>query len=646
MRLSSCSGSESSPLVGQLQERFQRWWNRPPGEAEWRLFYELVQTGNRELVDQLAPSDLQRWIRKWNKRLASSLIQELPRERILCAFSCVGDIIYRLDQAELNEFVRWAAEAHFGSPGREQEFVNLAAERARSGLNLRGAVLVNESWDLADVLGALLYAWQPGKSGLRPNLADASLRAQMGAYIDSRRNTRADRVIKLLGGAAGNMANVLRALDLTVAVHWPYHSQEIAGMCPACLKRMTLADGVKDYQPATEGLPSHPRRISIIFSYAPEPGPTLRPRPTINPNLQNFAPEKIDRQIYLNLFNVRLNARGWTNIYLQDTSGTVMPVVDPGDQVLRGEGWPFFPLFGDWRIQGSDFVFTVADDKLMEQVADQFDYVLLSGVQGLADPLLMAKDSSNREINGAARQFVRQHLRRQLQVLVRRGSRLHLEIGGFRNPELVGWIQEAIAGSVKSAGINQEELEDITGGDGFRGSPYFLSDRPRQGGPPESFVRRYQRAVKLASALDLDQLYVHGNDSDLIMARGIQRGAIWQELTADLFVKGAVVLALLQRSYSNWQEIAEELSIVLKRDGFVNLLEIADFVARTAAPMAADEQPDVLRDVAFNGYWFNRDPDGYSVIVVPVMWPGLPSELTTAGAGDASSAGFSVLGRQ
>jgi ADP-dependent phosphofructokinase/glucokinase len=645
MRMSSCSGPESAPLVGQLQEWFQKWWNRAPGEEEWRLLYELIQTGNRGLVDQLTPSELQRWIRKWNKRLASSLIQELPSERILCAFSCVGDIVYLLDQTELDEFVRWAAEVQFGSPGKEQDFVNLAAERARSGLNLRGGELVKESWDVADVLGALLYAWQPGRSGLRPNLADAHLRSQMDAYAGSRRNARADRVIELLGGAAGNMANVLRALDLAVAVHWPYHSPEIAGMCPDCLKRMTLADGVKDYQPATEGLPGHPRRISIIFSYAPEPGPTLRPRPTINPNLQNFGPEKIDRQIYLNLFNVGLNARGWTNICLQDPSGAVLPVIDPGDQVLRGEGWPFFPLFGDWRIQGNDFVFTVADDSLMEQVADQFDYVMLSGVQAVADPLMMARDSSGTEVNDAARQFVRHHLRRQLQVLARKGTRLHMEISGFRNPQLVGWVQEAIAGIVKSAGINQEELEDITGGAGFRASPYFLSDRPGRNDAPESFVRRYQRAVKLASAFSLDQLYVHGNDSDLILARGIQRGAIWQELTADLFVKGAVVLALLQRSYPNWQEIAERLAIVLKRDGFTNLLEIADFVARTASAVP-HEQPAVLRDVAFNGYWFNRDPDGYSGIVVPVMWPGLPSELTTAGAGDATSAAFAVLGRK
>jgi hypothetical protein len=51
---------------------------------------------------------------------------------------------------------------------------------------------------------------------------------------------------------------------------------------------------------------------------------------------------------------------------------------------------------------------------------------------------------------------------------------------------------------------------------------------------------------------------------------------MWQELIADLFAKGTVVLALLNRSgEENWQDIADGLSIVLKKDGFVALLDLA-----------------------------------------------------------------------
>lgn len=633
MYFSPC-GSQSD-LISQLQDWFKKWWDQTPGAEEHELVYKLIREGPRDHVDRLTPSELLDWVRTWNKRLLLSFGQELPREGILCAFSCVEDTIYRLDQTELDAFVQWGSHAMGSSP---QKFVDEAAKRACSEKNSRGGRLVDECFDLIDVLAALIYPWQPGRSGLRPAMMDANLRTQMDAFVTSRQGARPDRVIWLLGGAAGNMANVLRNLGLSVAVHWAYHAPELARLCPDCLQRMTL-ERKKDYHSAKSGIPDHPKRRSIIFSYAP--GFSLRPTPQGTPHPLNLGPQKIDRQIYRYPFFTR-GTRGWTRMFLQDGSGQRIRMKDQRNKILRGEGWPFIPLFGSWSANRIDFVFLAADDVLMEDVAKQFDYVILSGLQGLGDPLLNVKDPKGVDINGPARLFIQDNLRRQLSLLAETGTRLHLEISGITRVDVALGIKAIIQGVVTSAGINQEELTQITGHPAFQGSPFFY----QPASPQESFVTRYERALKLAQAFELDELYIHGNDADLILVRGVPRGAMWQELMADLLAKGVVVLALLQRSVDDWQGVASELGTVLKKDGFLPLLELAAEIARRTYPGQNHDQDLLLRDIAFSGYWFNRDPDGYSCIIVPVMWPQLPADLTTAGAGDAVSAMLATLGRK
>jgi len=69
-------------------------------------------------------------------------------------------------------------------------------------------------------------------------------------------------------------------------------------------------------------------------------------------------------------------------------------------------------------------------------------------------------------------------------------------------------------------------------------------------------------------------------------------------------------------------------------------------IARRQYPKSKAQYEDLFRQIAFSGYWYSRSPKGYSVSVVPVMWPKLPAWLSTAGAGDAVSAMLAVLGRK
>ncbi len=318
-----------------------------------------------------------------------------------------------------------------------------------------------------------------------------------------------------------------------------------------------------------------------------------------------------------------------------------MTVHDPDGRLLGRDGWPFLPLFGAWQVEGETFVFRLAEDDTLKQIARRFDYLLLSGLQGLGDPLFSLRDERGETPNEAARHFIQQALRRHLRLLAQHGVRLHMEISGLTNPAAARQVRDGIRGIVKSAGINQEELAQITGSPAFRKSAFYLN--PAAAPAAGDFVQRYRRALHLAGAFDLDLLYVHGNDADLILMRGFPRGAVRQALLANLFAKGIVVLALLARSQPNWREEAARMRVSLKKEGFLALLSLADAIAGDRLLVHPDERETALRQIAFSGYWFDRRPAGYSVIVAPVMWPPLPPTLSTAGAGDAVSATFTAL---
>jgi hypothetical protein len=127
--------------------------------------------------------------------------------------------------------------------------------------------------------------------------------------------------------------------------------------------------------------------------------------------------------------------RGWDNFVLRCPTlggGTIDLLPDPAQQqtLLGVDGWPFVPLFCSWKIEGRQMVIEVADDAVMEQVADRFDYFILTALMGIRDPI--AKLSL---VLGAAGpkgpdlySVVRDHLIKQLRVLSEKGVVIHTEI--------------------------------------------------------------------------------------------------------------------------------------------------------------------------------------------------------------------------
>jgi hypothetical protein len=189
--------------------------------------------------------------------------------------------------------------------------------------------------------------------------------------------------------------------------------------------------------------------------------------------------------------------------------------------------------------------------------------------------------------------------------------------------------------------LGEDELRAITGGDPLRQTRYFF-DPPLT--PQPDALTRYDRAAHLARQLDLDELYVHGNEMDLIVRRRTTRGALRQELAAILFAKGVVLLTLLKRSVPDWKTHIYQNKVppVLKAEGVVFLLELAKGLALRKFPKQQELERQTFRDIIESGYYYERDPEEYSVVVAPVMWPELDIPFGTAGAGDITSSVVAV----
>jgi hypothetical protein len=138
----------------------------------------------------------------------------------------------------------------------------------------------------------------------------------------------------------------------------------------------------------------------------------------------------------------------------------------------------------------------------------------------------------------------------------------------------------------------------------------------------------------MAETLQLDRLYVHGNEVDLILRRNATPGILRQEIEADLFTKGLVVLAILKRSFkTDWVHRARNLEeLILAKKGFQALLRFT-----LDLYIDAGWSLEALEAFARNGYFCDPTPGAYSLAIVPVMWPGLPENTISTGAGDICS---------
>jgi hypothetical protein len=628
---------------------------QPFEEQEAEVLRRLCQEGGlytERLIERLGLSQIVLLLSQWHARFRKSLSfapSEMrgpvtprgrglePRPKVLCAFTSVLDRV--VDQAGLTRLLPWAS----GLMGLSlDELLDQATLRARSGQNSQGGSLSAMVLDPLDVVAALFHFFRHPPA-LKPAIGNLTLRHQLEAFLAE---LPPGRLRQILGGASAVAADILAELGMKASFYTLYHSPAQARRHGPLTYRLELETGQNSepitYRPAqragTYDIASltlnHPTSSSIAFVY--QAGFTLG----------NVQAAQADGVIFRRAPQSKKEERPWDRICLHPTRGqsVALPAPDAEDE------WPWLPGFMRWWVEGNTLHLAFADEETVRRIAADHHYLILSGLS----PATFAPGEG----------LASRELAAQIRSLAEGGATLHLELGfvvsarpepgrkarpepgrrghperdeglgtqdqpnGGAAPEgTIAPLAEAISGLVSSAGINDTELALLTS----------LSDFCVPVSPHRSAVfQRYQRAVALVQRLGLQRLYVHGNDVDLILRQNGSPEAMRREIETDLFAKGVVVLAILQRSLEDWPSHAIQLAPVLLWKGFQALIAFAwDLVDQRGQGQGANLS--YFKEVVETGYVLADSPEGYAVAVVPVMWPTLPRGIYPGGAGDICS---------
>ena len=604
---------------------------QPFEEQEAEVLRRLCQEGGlytERLIERLGLSQIVLLLSQWHARFRKSLAPITPRGRgleprpkVLCAFTSVLDRV--VDQAGLTQLLPWAA----GLMGLSlDELLDQAALRARSGQNSQGVSLSAMVHDPLDVVAALLHFFRHPPA-LKPAIGNLTLRRQLEAFLAE---LPPGRLRQILGGASAVAADILAELGVEARFYTLYHSPAQARRHGPLTHRLELETGQNSepitYRPAqragTYDIASltldHPTSSSIAFVY--QAGFTLG----------NVQAAQADGMIFRRAPQSKKEERPWDRICLHPTQGRSVALSAPDAE----DEWLWLPGFVRWWVEGDTLHLAFADEETVRRIAADHHYLILSGLS----PATFASGEG----------LASRELAAQIRSLAEGGATLHLELGfvvsdrperdegpgtkdqpnGGADPEgTIAPLAEAISGLVSSAGINDNELALLTRLSDFR-VPVSLHR--------SAVFQRYQRAVALVQRLGLQRLYVHGNDVDLILRQNGSPEAMRREIEADLFAKGVVVLAILQRSLEDWPSHAIQLAPVLLWKGFQALIAFAwDLVDQRGQGQGANLS--YFKEVVETGYVLADPPEGYAVAVVPVMWPTLPRGIYPGGAGDICS---------
>jgi hypothetical protein len=574
---------------------------QPFDEQEAEVLRRLCQEGGlytERLIERLGLSQIVLLLSQWHACFRKSLSPAPPRGRdlelrptVLCAFTSVLDRV--VDQAGLNQLLPWVSEVMGLSP---DELLGRAARLAKGGRNSQGGSLSAVVHDPLDVVAAILYFFRYPPA-LKPAIGNPTLRHQLEAFLAE---LPPGQLRQVLGGASAVAAELLAELEMEARFFTMYHSPAQARRHGPLARRLELepeqiayhsAQRAGTYRAADLTL-DHPTASSIAFVYqAGFP-------------LGNVQADQADGVIFRRAPQSMGQERPWDRIWLHPTQGQAVALSAPDAE----DEWLWVPGFVRWWVEGNTLHLAFADEEAVRRIAADHHYLILSGLS----PATFAPEE----------RLAAKELAAQMSSLAEGGATLHLELGSAAPEETIAPLAEAIGALVPSAGINDNELALLTNLSDFRVP--VSSHR-------STVFQRYQRAVALAQRLGLQRLYVHGNDVDLILRQNGSPEVMRREIEADLFAKGVVVLAILQRSLKDWPSHAIQLAPVLLWKGFQALIAFAwDLVDQRGQDEAR------FKELIETGYAL-ADSEGYAVAVVPVMWPTLPPGIYPGGAGDICS---------
>jgi hypothetical protein len=262
---------------------------------------------------------------------------------------------------------------------------------------------------------------------------------------------------------------------------------------------------------------------------------------------------------------------------------------------------------------------------------------------------------------------------RQIEALAERcGIRIGIELSGTPIPAYAGALAHWCSrGLVVALGINGEDelppmASDLQFRPEYRDLPRSLmaeaKDTEHKG--THFSLLTFLRARRLAEVMGVRTLYVHTNSLDFILRRNADPGALLRAQLADMQGKGLVIAALLQKAYGDqWDRELRKIPPTVKPAAMVELMQFAlDFSKYESGN--PERQENVYHRLLHSGIWLAPSSAGYSLALVPVMWPPvgekkraagaarrakpvepeLPDKLNSTGAGDMTFGAFFYLG--
>jgi hypothetical protein len=315
--------------------------------------------------------------------------------------------------------------------------------------------------------------------------------------------------------------------------------------------------------------------------------------------------------------------------------------------------WPAIPFFGECRLDtGQELSITLADEaQLAAAITSEVDFAVIGGIDAIFyDPWLQTVPALQARLLHV--------LKKQLKTLAACGVRIGIELSGIPRREYAHFIRDLCSEGVSVAlGINGvDELPGITGQASLDlqlfdwwFDPNLIPAEMQDGAADHFEYLTYLRARTLAEATGVRTLYVHTLTLDFILRRDADPGALLRAQLGDMMGKGLVIAALLQRNYGDrWLATLKDMPAALNPTAMARLGQfVADFERYESVPGSSGQR------LLTSGCWLTPSPRGYSVAVVPVVWPhvseertgaGLPTNMNPTGAGDMAFGAFFLLG--
>jgi hypothetical protein len=633
----------------------------------YRETEERVRDAAEKLKDICGPGKAYDLCQRWQERFEWALLGPVPAWAGLAAFRCIID--FTIPLGELTKILRL-----IGLPltGKIKSDDQILEKKFGSRKDFPKLIEDPENIWLAYyqyfVKKRVLYSGKPTLTG----------RAQKH-FLDKLRDEHLGKLFETsLGGQAGNILWLWSCIGADVLAYTPYLYRRLTGLKElASLEMVRLANGqFKSGRLGELASEAGVRKINRTRIPAPSGGSFVVVRDA-------------NRLIYQlqGIFDIEQTTpvMDWNRVRFVSGDGVELTPKPVKQRSRDGINWPPLPFFCECHIDDEKtlVVKLASDGEIRRGFGGRVNFTIVGGIDAIYQ---------NKWMQGRAPQLkarLSAEAERQLRALAGSGVRIGMELSGVPGPEYFHFLERLCRGGVIVAlGINGvEELGDVVGHKGSlkqglynlwldpnslgrdpRGQQTDLSEArelrklaadAKGGGSCFEYVT-YKCALKLAEAIGVPTLYVHTTTLDIILKRNADPGSLLHAQLGDMMAKGLVLGALLRRSYGEqWSDQIDKLPAAINPEAMKRLGAFArQFEDFEGAVGAADQLLE-------HGYWLGQG-GGYSLAVVPVMWPPasgmptpetqqdptsggpkqweLPDKLNPTGSGDMTFGAFFLLG--